>query len=86
MGMPTSSTYLIVAIVAAPTLVDAGITEIWAHMFVLYFGVLSMITPPVALSSFTAAKIAGANPIRTAITSMFIAWPLYIMPFIFVWF
>jgi TRAP-type uncharacterized transport system fused permease subunit len=86
MGMPTSSTYLIVAIVAAPTLVDAGITEIWAHMFVLYFGVLSMITPPVALSSFTAAKIAGANPIRTSISSMFISWPLYIMPFIFVWF
>ena len=85
MGMPTSSTYLLVAIVAAPTLIDAGITEIWAHMFVLYFGVLSMITPPVALSAFAAAEIAGANPILTALTSMRLAWPLYIMPFIFVW-
>ena len=85
MGMPTSSTYLLVAIVAAPTLIDAGITEIWAHMFVLYYGVLSMLTPPVALSSFSAAEIAGANPILTALTSMRLAWPLYIMPFIFVW-
>lgn len=85
MGMPTSSTYLLVAIVAAPTLIDAGITEIWAHMFVLYYGVLSMLTPPVALSSFSAAKIAGANPILTALSSMRLAWPLYIMPFIFVW-
>ncbi len=86
MGMPTSSTYLLVAIVAAPTLVDAGITEIWAHMFVLYFGVLSMITPPVALSAFAAAEISGSNPILTALYSMRLAWPLYFMPFIFVWF
>ena len=86
MGMPTSSTYLLVAIVAAPALIEAGITDIYAHLFVLYFGVLSMITPPVALSSFTAAKIAKTNPIITALTSMYIAWPLYIMPFIFVWF
>ena len=86
MGMPTSSTYLLVAIVAAPTLIDAGITDIYAHLFVLYFGVLSMVTPPVALSSFTAAKIADANPIKVSLMSMLLAWPLYIFPFIFVWF
>lgn len=86
MGMPTSSTYLLVAIVAAPSLIDAGITDIYAHLFVLYFGVLSMVTPPVALSSFTAAKIADANPIKVSLMSMLLAWPLYIFPFIFVWF
>ena len=86
MGMPTSSTYLIVAIIAAPTLIDVGITPIYAHLFVLYFGVISMITPPVALSSFTAAKISGANPMLVALNSMYIGWPLYILPFIFVWF
>ena len=85
MGMPTSSTYLLVAIVAAPSLIEAGITDIYAHLFVLYFGVLSMVTPPVALSSFTAAKIADANPIKVSLMSMLLAWPLYIFPFIFVW-
>ena len=85
MGMPTSSTYLIVAIIAAPTLIDMGITPIYAHLFVLYFGVISMITPPVALSSFTAAKISGANPIVVSLHSVYLGWPLYILPFIFVW-
>ena len=64
---------------------EAGITDIYAHLFVLYFGVLSMVTPPVALSSFTAAKIADANPIKVSLMSMLLAWPLYIFPFIFVW-
>ena len=85
MGMPTSSTYLIVAIIAAPTLIDMDITPIYAHLFVLYFGVISMITPPVALSSFTAAKISGANPIVVSLHSVYLGWPLYILPFIFVW-
>ncbi len=85
MGMPTSSTYLIVAIIAAPTLIDIGITPIYAHLFVLYFGVISMITPPVALSSFTAAKISGANPMTVSLYSVYLGWPLYILPFIFVW-
>ncbi len=85
MGMPTSSTYLIVAIIAAPTLIDIGITPIYAHLFVLYFGVISMITPPVALSSFTAAKISGANPMVVSLHSVYLGWPLYVLPFIFVW-
>ena len=86
MGMPTGAAYVIVAIITAPSLIEAGFTEIWAHMFILYFSVLSMLTPPVAIASFAAAKLTDSNPITTSLTSMYIAWPLYIMPFIFVWF
>jgi TRAP-type uncharacterized transport system fused permease subunit len=86
MGMPTASTYLLVAIICAPSLIEVGFTPIYAHLFVLYFGVLSMISPPVALSSFAAAKIAGTSPIATAFMSVYLALPLYIFPFIFVFF
>ena len=84
MGMPTTSTYLIVAIICAPALVEVGITEIYAHLFVLYFGVLSMITPPVALASFSAAKLSSANPLSVAVQSVYIGWPLFLIPFFFV--
>ena len=84
MGMPTTSTYLIVAIICAPALVEVGITEIYAHLFVLYFGVLSMITPPVALASFSAAKLSAANPLSVAFQSVYIGWPLFLIPFFFV--
>ena len=84
MGMPTTSTYLIVAIICAPALIEVGITEIYAHLFVLYYGVLSMITPPVALASFSAAKLSGANPLSVAFQSVYIGWPLFLIPFFFV--
>lgn len=86
MGMPTSSAYLLVAVMCAPVLVDAGFTPIYAHLYVLYFAVLSMITPPVALSSMTAAKISGADPIKTSFYSMYLSIPLITAPFIFVFF
>ena len=86
MGMPTVSTYLIVSVIAAPALIDAGFTDIYAHLFVLYFGTLSMITPPVALAAFAAAKLSGANPIMVALDSVRIGWPLFLLPFLFVWF
>ena len=86
MGMPTLSAYFIVAVLLAPSLIDAGIAPISAHMFVLYFSILSMVTPPVAISSFAAARIAKADPMETALVSAKLALPLIIMPFIFVWF
>ena len=86
LGMPTGAAYVVVALITAPSLIDAGFTDIWAHMFVLYFATLSMISPPVAIASYGAAKIADSNPITTALTSMYIAWPLYVIPFIFIWF
>ena len=84
MGMPTVSTYLIVSIVAAPALVESGFTEIYAHLFVLYYGCLSLITPPVAICSFAAAKLSGANPMAVSLESVYIGWPLFLVPFLFI--
>lgn len=85
MGMPTVSTYLIVSVIAAPALIAVGFTDIYAHLFVLYYGVLAMITPPVAIASFAAAKLSGANPMMVALDSVRIGWPLFLLPFLFVW-
>lgn len=84
MGMPTVGVYIIMATLIAPALVKAGITPIAAHMFVLYFGIMSMVTPPVALAAFAAANIGGADPNRTGWTAARIGWSAYIVPFLFV--
>ncbi len=84
MGMPTTAIYLIVATLAAPPLRQLGVTPIAADMFVLYFGLLSMITPPVAIAAFTAANIAGGPPMRTALLAVRYGWPAFLLPFLFV--
>lgn len=84
MGMPTTGVYLLLATLAAPPLINLGIDPIAAHMFVLYFGMLSMITPPVAIAAFAAANLAGASPMATALTAVRFAWPAYVVPFLFV--
>jgi TRAP transporter 4TM/12TM fusion protein len=84
MGMPTVGVYIIMATLIAPALVKAGIAPMAAHMFVLYFGIMSMVTPPVALAAFAAANIAGADPNRTGWTATRIGWAAYIVPFLFV--
>jgi TRAP transporter 4TM/12TM fusion protein len=84
MGMPTTAIYLIVATLAAPPLRELGIDPIAADMFVLYFGLLSMITPPVAIAAFTAANLAGARPMQTALLACRYGWPAFIVPFLFV--
>jgi len=84
MGMPTVAVYIMLATVLAPALVDAGIPDMQAHLFILYFGMLSMITPPVALASITAAKIAGADMWRTSWEAVKLAWVAYLVPFLFV--
>lgn len=84
MGLPTVACYIILALIIAPVMVRLGIPPIAAHMFVFYFGTLSAITPPVALGSFTAAGIAGAPPLQTSVTSLKIALPAFLMPYIFV--
>jgi len=84
MGMPTVGVYIIMATLIAPALVKAGITPMAAHMFVLYFGIMSMVTPPVALAAFAAANIGGADPNRTGWTAARIGWSAYIVPFLFV--
>jgi TRAP transporter 4TM/12TM fusion protein len=84
MGVPTTACYIIVAITVAPALIKMGIAPLAAHMFVFYFGVISMITPPVALAPYAAAAIARSNPMKTGYIGMRIGISGYIVPFMFV--
>ena len=83
MGMPTVGVYVILATLAAPALIEAGISPIQAHMFVMYFGMLSMITPPVALAAFAAANIAGTDPWKTGWLAVKTGWAAFLLPFLF---
>jgi len=83
MGMPTTAAYAVAASVVAPGLVQLGIPNLTAHFFVFYFAVLSAITPPVALASYAAAGISGANPMETSVTSFKIGIAAFIVPFMF---
>ena len=85
MGMPTLGVYLLLGTLVAPSIAEFGVSPIAAHLFCLYFGVLSLISPPVALASFTAAGIAKASPMGTAIEGMKIGWLAYVVPFLFVY-
>jgi TRAP transporter 4TM/12TM fusion protein len=84
MGMPTTAIYFLVAILAAPPLIKLGVNPFAAHLFVLYYGLLSLITPPVAIAAFTAANLAGAPPMRTAVAAVRYGWPAFVLPFAFV--
>ncbi|MCB1405197.1 MAG: TRAP transporter fused permease subunit [Rhodobacteraceae bacterium] len=83
MGMPTTAAYAVAASVVAPGLVQLGIPVLTAHFFVFYFAVLSAITPPVALASYAAAGISGANPMATSVTSFKFGIAAFIVPFMF---
>ncbi len=85
MGLPTTGVYLLLASLAAPSIVQLGVGGIEAHLFVLYFGMLSMITPPVGLAAFAAASVAGGPPLGTAITALRYGWIAYCLPFLFVY-
>ena len=84
MGLPTVGVYLLLASLAAPPLVELGLNPMAAHLFVLYFGMLSMLTPPVAIAAFVAANLAKADAMRTALEAVRIGWPAYLIPFIFI--
>lgn len=83
MGMPTTAAYAVAASVVAPGLVELGIPMLTAHFFVFYFAVVSAITPPVALASYAAAGISGANPMETSVASFKIGIAAFIVPFMF---
>jgi len=84
MGMPTVGVYILLAVLIAPSLVDVGVNKMAAHMFIFYFGMMSFITPPVAIAAFFAANLAGADPMRTGFAAMRFGWTAYIVPFLFV--
>ena len=84
MGLPTLGVYVLLAALVAPALVEVGIDRMAAHLYVMYFGMMSMITPPVAIAAFAAAGIAAASPMRTGFAAMRFGWTAYIVPFLFV--
>ncbi|WP_243296716.1 TRAP transporter permease [Bacillus litorisediminis] len=81
MGLPSTALYIVVAVTAAPALVEAGVNPIAAHFFVFWFGALSNVTPPVALASYTAAGLAGADAMKTSWTAVKLCLPGFIIPF-----
>ena len=84
MGLPTLAVYLLLSILIVPSLVEAGVDRMGAHMFIFYFGMMSMITPPLAIAAFFAASLAQADPLKTGFTAMRFGWPAYVVPFLFI--
>jgi TRAP transporter 4TM/12TM fusion protein len=84
MGLPTLGVYVLLAALVAPALIKVGIEPIAAHLYVLYFGMMSMITPPIALAAFAAAAIAKASPMATGWAAMRFGWSAYVIPVLFV--
>jgi TRAP transporter 4TM/12TM fusion protein len=84
MGMPTGAVYILVATLVAPALIQMKIDPMAAHLFLLYFGVLSAITPPVAVAAFAGAALSGGDPMRTGYAAMRFGWTAFVIPFLFV--
>ncbi len=85
MGLPTIGVYVMLAVLVAPALVKVGVPPLAAHLFILYFGMMSLITPPVAPAAYVAAAIAQAPSMATGFTAMRFGWAAYIVPFLFVY-
>lgn len=84
MGLPTTPAYLVLAVLGAPALQSLGIPPLAAHMFIFYFGCISMITPPVALAVYVAAGIAKADFWRTGVNAVKLGIAAFIVPFFFI--
>jgi TRAP transporter 4TM/12TM fusion protein len=83
-GLPTVSVYILTATLLAPALTDLGVTKMAAHMFVMYNGLLSMITPPVAFAAYAAANIARTDGWTTGWIACLVGWSTFLLPFLFV--
>jgi TRAP transporter 4TM/12TM fusion protein len=84
MGMPTVGVYVLLATLVAPAMVQVGLSPMASHMFVMYFGMMSMITPPVALAAYAAASLAQTDAMKTGWAAVRFGWIAYIIPFLFV--
>jgi TRAP transporter 4TM/12TM fusion protein len=84
MGLPTSAAYLLLAVLVAPALTELGMEPLSAHMFIFYYGLVSAITPPVAMAAYAAATISGAKPHETAVKAMRLGFVRLLVPFLFV--
>lgn len=84
MGMTITACYLLLAVILPPPLIEAGLSPIAVHLFILYWGMLSFITPPVALAALAAGSIAGVDPMTAGFKSMRLGSVLFLLPFVFV--
>ncbi|MFV0472886.1 MAG: TRAP transporter permease [Pikeienuella sp.] len=84
MGMTVTACYIFLAVVLAPALEQVGLNQLAVHLFILYWGMVSYITPPVALGAFAAATMAGSSPMRTGFEAAKLGGVIYIAPFFFV--
>jgi TRAP transporter 4TM/12TM fusion protein len=85
MGLPATPCYIILAVLAAPAIVEMKISPLAAHLFVFYFGCISAITPPVAVAAYAGAAIAEADPMRTGYTAWRLGLTAFIVPFMFIY-
>ena len=83
-GMTVTAAYIFLAIVLVPALTNSGLDPLASHMFVMYWGMLSFITPPVALAAFAAASVAHVSPMRAGLEAMRLGAIIYFVPFFFV--
>lgn len=83
-GMTVTAAYIFLAIVLAPALIQGGLSPMAVHLFILYWGMVSYITPPVALGAYAAAALAQATPMRTGLEAMRLGSIIYFIPFFFV--
>jgi TRAP transporter 4TM/12TM fusion protein len=85
MGMPTPSAYILAAVLVGPILLELDIPIISAHMFLLYYAVMSAVTPPVAVAAYAASSLAEANPLQIAVIAVRLALAAFVIPFVFVY-
>ena len=83
MGLPTTAKYIVLSAVAAPAVVELGVPLVGAHLFILYFGVIAEVTPPVALTSYAAAAVAKSPNVETALQGLKISIGAFFIPFMF---
>ena len=81
--MPVTASYIIAAVMVAPALVQSGVPDFAAHMFIFYYAVLSEVSPPTALSPFAAAALTGGNPFKTMMLTWKYTLPAFVVPFVF---
>jgi TRAP-type uncharacterized transport system fused permease subunit len=84
LAVPVTASYIICAVIAAPALINLGVPDFAAHMFIFYYAVLSEVSPPTALSPFAAAAITGGGPYRTTLQCWKYTAPAFLVPFMFV--
>jgi TRAP-type uncharacterized transport system fused permease subunit len=83
LAVPVTASYIISAVIAAPALIQLGVPDFAAHMFVFYYAILSEVSPPTALSCFAAAALTKGNPYKTTIYAWKYTLPAFIVPFMF---